>query len=76
MKNVLVVDDDRVTRHLLRTVLEQGGYRITTAADGEEALEEAARDRISSSSTSGFPACRAWRCWSACAGRDCGRGWW
>ena len=41
MKNVLVVDDDRVTRHLLRTVLEQGGYRITTAADGEEALEEA-----------------------------------
>ncbi len=41
MKNVLVVDDDRVTRHLLRTVLEQGGYRITTAASGEEALEEA-----------------------------------
>ena len=41
MKNVLVVDDDRVTRHLLRTVLAQGGYRITTAADGEEALEEA-----------------------------------
>jgi CheY-like chemotaxis protein/anti-sigma regulatory factor (Ser/Thr protein kinase) len=41
MKNVLVVDDDRVTRHLLRSVLEQAGYRITTAADGSEALEEA-----------------------------------
>jgi CheY-like chemotaxis protein len=41
MKNVLVVDDDRVTRHLLRTVLEKGGYTVTTAADGEGALEEA-----------------------------------
>jgi len=41
MKHVLVVDDDRVTRHLLRTVLEEGGYRVTTAADGTTALEEA-----------------------------------
>ena len=41
MKSVLVVDDDRVTRHLLQTVLEQGGYTVTTAADGSEALEEA-----------------------------------
>ena len=41
MKQVLVVDDDAVTRHLLRTVLEQGGYAVTTAADGAAALEEA-----------------------------------
>ena len=41
MKNVLVVDDDRVTRHLLQTVLEQGGYAVTTARDGSEALAEA-----------------------------------
>jgi len=41
MKHVLVVDDDRVTRHLLRTVLEEGGYKVTTAADGTSALEEA-----------------------------------
>ena len=41
MKNVLVVDDDRVTRHLLQTVLEQGGYAVTMARDGTEALAEA-----------------------------------
>jgi CheY-like chemotaxis protein/anti-sigma regulatory factor (Ser/Thr protein kinase) len=41
MKNVLVVDDDRVTRHLLQSVLEQAGYSVTTAGGGEEALERA-----------------------------------
>lgn len=38
MKNVLVVDDDRVTRHLLRSVLEKAGYAVTTAGDGDAAL--------------------------------------
>ena len=28
MKNVLVVDDDRVTRHLLQSVLEKAGYEL------------------------------------------------
>ena len=42
MKTVLVVDDDRVTRHLLQSVLEQAGYGVTTARDGAEALERAA----------------------------------
>jgi CheY-like chemotaxis protein/anti-sigma regulatory factor (Ser/Thr protein kinase) len=42
MKKVLVVDDDRVTRHLLQSVLEQAGYAVTTAQDGAEALERAA----------------------------------
>jgi CheY-like chemotaxis protein/anti-sigma regulatory factor (Ser/Thr protein kinase) len=41
MKRVLVVDDDRVTRHLLKSVLEKAGYAVTTAGDGEEALERA-----------------------------------
>jgi CheY-like chemotaxis protein/anti-sigma regulatory factor (Ser/Thr protein kinase) len=41
MRNVLVVDDDRVTRHLLRSVLEKEGYAVTTAGDGSEALERA-----------------------------------
>ena len=41
MKHVLVVDDDRVTRHLLRSILEREGYGVATAADGAEALEHA-----------------------------------
>ncbi len=43
MKNVLVVDDDRVIRHLLQSVLEKAGYSVTTAGDGNEALERARR---------------------------------
>lgn len=39
MKTILVVDDDRVTRHLVRSVLEGAGFSVTTAADGAEALE-------------------------------------
>jgi CheY-like chemotaxis protein/anti-sigma regulatory factor (Ser/Thr protein kinase) len=41
MNTILVVDDDTVTRHLLRTVLEKAGYAVTTAATGDEALERA-----------------------------------
>ena len=43
MKNILVVDDDRVTRHLLQSVLEKAGYSVTTAGDGNEALERVRR---------------------------------
>ncbi len=41
MTTVLVVDDDRVTRHLLKSVLEQAGYAVVLAASGDEALERA-----------------------------------
>jgi CheY-like chemotaxis protein/anti-sigma regulatory factor (Ser/Thr protein kinase) len=41
MRNVLVVDDDRVTRHVLHSVLEKAGFSVTTASDGIEALEQA-----------------------------------
>jgi CheY-like chemotaxis protein/anti-sigma regulatory factor (Ser/Thr protein kinase) len=41
MTNVLVVDDDPVTRHLLKSILEKAGYAVTTAGDGPEALEKA-----------------------------------
>jgi CheY-like chemotaxis protein/anti-sigma regulatory factor (Ser/Thr protein kinase) len=43
MKNVLVVDDDRVIRHLLRAVLEGAGFSVATASNGTEALEYAGR---------------------------------
>lgn len=35
---VLVVDDDRSIRLLVRTVLEDAGYDVVEAADGEEAM--------------------------------------
>lgn len=36
---ILVVDDDKTTRHLLRKVLIGGGFRVAVAADGAEALK-------------------------------------
>jgi len=36
---LLVVDDDAVTRDLLREVFEQEGFEVTLAASGEEALQ-------------------------------------
>jgi two-component system cell cycle sensor histidine kinase/response regulator CckA len=36
---VLVVEDEPAVRRLVRTVLEDGGYRIREAANGREALE-------------------------------------
>ena len=38
-KKVLVVEDDRNIRHLIRTRLEIAGYQVITAGDGREALE-------------------------------------
>ena len=37
-KTVLVVDDDRDIRDAVTEALESEGYRVVTAADGEEAL--------------------------------------
>lgn len=39
--NVLVVDDEPLTRNLLRLMLEPAGFRVTGAEDGFEALEMA-----------------------------------
>lgn len=36
---VLVVDDDRLTRHLTRSVLTRAGYRVNVAKDGVEAVK-------------------------------------
>jgi len=35
---VLVVDDEENVRNLLKRIMEEGGYQVTTAADGKEAL--------------------------------------
>jgi len=39
MKKILVVDDEESVRVILKQMLEQGGYVVEVANDGEEALE-------------------------------------
>jgi CheY-like chemotaxis protein len=39
MSKVLIVDDDEEIRALLQDVLQEEGYRVGTARDGQEALE-------------------------------------
>ncbi len=39
MFNILVVDDDKNTRLLLKAVLEAEHYNVLSAKDGEEALD-------------------------------------
>ena len=46
MFHILVVDDDRNTRRLLRAVLESDGYTVTTAENGEKAFEALDREHI------------------------------
>jgi diguanylate cyclase (GGDEF)-like protein len=62
---VLVADDDAATRDLIATTLRASGYEVETAADGQEAVERAARggfDVVLLDSvmprTSGVDACR------------------
>jgi DNA-binding response OmpR family regulator len=43
-KHILLVDDDELMRRSLAFNLEQAGYRISTAADAENALSLARRD--------------------------------
>lgn len=38
MKLILIVEDKPTSRELLRTVLEQQGYEVVEAEDGEQAL--------------------------------------
>lgn len=38
MAKILIVDDEKIVRDLLRTVLEQHGHTVDEAADGEEAI--------------------------------------
>lgn len=46
MFQILVCDDDKHTRMLLRTILENAGYTITIAANGIEALEVLEKEHI------------------------------
>lgn len=46
MFHILVVDDDKNTRLLFRAVLENAGYTVMTANDGEEALNVMDKEHI------------------------------
>ena len=46
MFHVLEVDDDKHTRRLLRAVLEEDGYTVSSAEDGEAALALMDREHI------------------------------
>ncbi|MBQ8404974.1 MAG: response regulator transcription factor [Clostridia bacterium] len=46
MFNVLVVDDDKNTRMFLSAVLENAGYTVHTAEDGEDALRVMDREHV------------------------------
>lgn len=39
MANILVVDDDKHTRIFLKSILQNANYTVTTAENGEEALD-------------------------------------
>lgn len=43
--HILAVDDDERIRRLVQLNLQRAGYRISTASDGVEALEQITRDR-------------------------------
>ncbi|HZT78423.1 MAG TPA: response regulator [Vicinamibacterales bacterium] len=44
-KHVLVVDDSPTNRHFAVSLLQKEGYAVTTAVDGEDALEKVAAVR-------------------------------
>jgi len=46
MSRILVVDDDRTTRHLIRGILTNAGHRVTVAKDGVEALALLKTNRV------------------------------
>lgn len=46
MFHILVVDDDKNTRLFLRAVLEDAGYTVTTANNGEDALDMMDKEHI------------------------------
>jgi len=46
MQNILVVDDEEDIRVLVKTILENEGYKVLTADDGEQALKILDKEKI------------------------------
>jgi CheY-like chemotaxis protein len=43
---VIVTDDHRMTRHMIRSILEADGLKVLEAANGREALELFTKNRV------------------------------
>jgi two-component system alkaline phosphatase synthesis response regulator PhoP len=43
-RKILIVDDEELIRKFLRILLDKLGYEVKEAADGEQAIEELAKD--------------------------------
>jgi PAS domain S-box-containing protein len=68
MKQILIVDDNPQNLYMLRMLLGGSGYRVTEAANGQEALEKARQDcpdmvvaDILMPVMDGFELCRQWK---------------
>ena len=46
MVNILVADDDKNTRLLMKAILEGAGYHVTVAVDGQDALDVLEKEHI------------------------------
>jgi len=58
-----VVDDEVVVLTVLREILRRGGYRVTTAASAEEAIDLMQKRHFDLVLTDkNLPGPRAWRC--------------
>ena len=44
VEKILIVDDERSMRDVLSIMLKKAGYAVTTANDGEEAIEQIGKD--------------------------------
>ena len=45
MTTILIVDDSPTDIHVLKKILEKGGYSVITATSGEEGIDEAKRSQ-------------------------------
>lgn len=66
MKKVLIAEDEHDIRELLKLTLSFGGYTVTAARDGQEAVEMASQDEfdliimdVRMPRMTGYEACRA-----------------
>ncbi len=46
-RKILVVDDDEAVRNLVQRILEEAGYDVVTASDGQQALEKVSQPGLS-----------------------------
>ena len=77
MSRILVVDDDRTTRHVLSKVLTSAGFTTSVAKDGVEALKALRAQRFDLLLLDVWmPRMNGSSCWRSCAPQDSARASW